>query len=187
MRVQGVRERIPWPIPCSAPRANQAKEAKTHAYRFLAAVGSRVPPVCVLCAPPMPNLRSQLSDLASSFTDAVIDALRTTSLHELLSESGARTQPARSARAEGAPKAAAKTVRPASSGRLPRRSANDIAAELDRIVTLVQKHKDGLRAEQIRTELGLQAKELPRVLKEGLSARKLRSKGQKRATTYFAK
>jgi hypothetical protein len=50
----------------------------------------------------------------------------------------------------------------------------------------VKKHKEGLRAEQIREELGLQAKELPRVLKEGLSSRKLKSKGQKRATTYFA-
>jgi len=54
------------------------------------------------------------------------------------------------------------------------------------VTSLVKKHKEGLRAEQIREELGLQAKELPRVLKEGLSSRKLKSKGQKRATTYFA-
>lgn len=33
----------------------------------------------------------------------------------------------------------------------------------------------------------MQAKEMPRILKEGLSARVLRTKGQKRATTYFAK
>jgi hypothetical protein len=31
------------------------------------------------------------------------------------------------------------------------------------------------------------AKEMPRILKEGLSTKKLTSKGQKRATTYFAK
>lgn len=55
------------------------------------------------------------------------------------------------------------------------------------MVGLVKKHGDGLRAEQIRAELGMQAKELPRVLKEGLASRKLRSKGQKRATTYFAR
>ena len=30
------------------------------------------------------------------------------------------------------------------------------------------------------------AKELPRILKEGLSSKKLKSKGQKRPTTYFA-
>jgi hypothetical protein len=51
----------------------------------------------------------------------------------------------------------------------------------------VKKHGDGLRAEQIRSELGMQAKELPRVLKEGLASKKLRSKGQKRATTYYAR
>jgi hypothetical protein len=131
----------------------------------------------------MSNLRSRLADLASSFTDSVIDAIRGTSLEELLSESGGRGKPRQT---EAAPRAQAKTARSAP-GRLPRRSADDIATELDKIVALVQKQKDGLRAEQIRTELGMQAKELPRVLKEGLSSKRLRSKGQKRATTYFAK
>jgi hypothetical protein len=132
----------------------------------------------------MSNLRSRLADLASSFTDSVIDAIRGTSLEELLTESGARPK---TRSAEALPRATPKLARSSSSGRLPRRSADDIATELDKIVGLVQKHKDGLRAEQIRTELGMQAKELPRVLKEGLSSKRLRSKGQKRATTYFAK
>lgn len=132
----------------------------------------------------MANLRSQLADLASTFTDSVIAAIRSTSLEELLGESGAARSKAVSSPAPT--KSATRTAR-SSSGRLPRRSAEDIAAELDRIVALVQKHKDGLRAEQIRAELGLQAKELPRVLKEGLMGKRLRSKGQKRATTYFAK
>jgi len=57
---------------------------------------------------------------------------------------------------------------------------------LDQLVSVLKKNKGGLRAEQIREELGLQAKEMPRVLKEGLSTQKLKSKGQKRATTYFA-
>jgi hypothetical protein len=55
------------------------------------------------------------------------------------------------------------------------------------VVALVKKHPKGLRAEQIRVELGLQAKEMPRVLKDGLAAKKLTCKGQKRATTYFAR
>jgi hypothetical protein len=131
----------------------------------------------------MSNLRSRLADLASSFTDSVIDAIRGTSLEELLSESGAR---GKARHAEATPRTPARVARTAS-GRLPRRSAGDIATELDKVVALVQKHKDGLRAEQIRAELGMQAKELPRVLKEGLNSRRLRSKGQKRATTYFAK
>jgi hypothetical protein len=32
----------------------------------------------------------------------------------------------------------------------------------------------------------MQSKEMPRVLSEGLAKRKLKKKGQKRATTYFA-
>ncbi len=135
----------------------------------------------------MSNLRSRLSDLASSFADSVVEVIRSSSLEELLSESGSRARPHSAEKpAKVAAVKAAKAPR-ASSGRLPRRSADDIAAELAKVVTLVQKNKDGLRAEQIRTELGLQAKELPRVLKEGLSSRLLRSRGQKRATTYFAK
>jgi hypothetical protein len=125
----------------------------------------------------MPNLRSKLADLAAAFADSVVDAIRSASLHELLQE----TSHPRAHRID------AKGFGAARSGRLPRRSADEITAVLDEIVGLVSKHKDGLRAEQIRSELGLQAKELPRVLKEGLMTKKLRSKGQKRATTYFAK
>lgn len=58
---------------------------------------------------------------------------------------------------------------------------------LGKVVGLVKKHKDGLRAEEIRTNLGMLAKEMPRILKEGVATKMLASKGQKRATTYFAK
>jgi ribosomal protein L12E/L44/L45/RPP1/RPP2 len=140
------------------------------------------------------SLRSQLADLAESFTNAVVDAIRGASLDELLAESGAKPRRGAASRAEApaahgrsAATAAAKPTRTSSSGRLRRRSAEDIAGILDSVVGLVKKHGEGLRAEQIRSELGMQAKELPRVLKEGLSSRKLKSKGQKRATTYFAR
>ena len=46
--------------------------------------------------------------------------------------------------------------------------------------------KDGLRAEQIRAALKMQNKEMRRVLQEGLAKKKLKSKGQKRATTCSA-
>jgi len=45
---------------------------------------------------------------------------------------------------------------------------------------------DGLRSEEIRAALQLDKREMPRVLGEGLSGKKLKSKGQKRATKYFA-
>jgi hypothetical protein len=134
------------------------------------------------------SLRSQLAELVDSFTNSVLEAIRGASLDELLAESNkpgraaARPEPV-AARAQRPARAAAAS----STGRLPRRSAEDIAEILDSVVGLVKKHGDGLRAEQIRSELGMQAKELPRVLKEGLASKKLRSKGQKRATTYYAR
>jgi hypothetical protein len=57
---------------------------------------------------------------------------------------------------------------------------------LDAVVVLLKKNPGGLRAENIREELGMQAKEMPRVLKERLAKKKLKAKGQKRATTYSA-
>ena len=51
---------------------------------------------------------------------------------------------------------------------------------------LLGENPGGLRAEQIRQKLGLQAKELPRPLKEGLEGGRLSKVGRKRATTYFA-
>lgn len=52
-------------------------------------------------------------------------------------------------------------------------------------MALVKKHKNGLRSEEIRAELKLDKRELPRVLGDGLARRVLKSKGQKRATRYF--
>jgi hypothetical protein len=54
-------------------------------------------------------------------------------------------------------------------------------------VRLLRQTPKGLRAEQIREELGLQAKELPRPLNEALDSGRLAKSGQKRATTYFVK
>jgi hypothetical protein len=125
--------------------------------------------------PTMPTLHSTLNDLAAKLASQIIDLLRGTSLEELRGDSGRRPgrTPARSVRIE-------------KSGRLRRRSAKEIAAALDEIVGLVRKHKDGLRAEEIRKVLDLDVREMPRVLKEGLATKKLKAKGRKRATTYTA-
>jgi hypothetical protein len=73
-----------------------------------------------------------------------------------------------------------------SKGRLPRRSPAQIAKALAQVVALVKTKKAGLRSEQIRAALHMQPKEMPRVLKEGLTKKVLKSKGQKRSTTYTA-
>jgi hypothetical protein len=132
----------------------------------------------------MSTLRSRLDSLAAAFASAVVDAIRGASLHELVVPNGRAAPAGRAAAAPVTKATAPKTTR---SGRLKRRSGEDIGQVLDQIVALVKKNKDGLRAEQIRTELNLQAKELPRVLKEGLSSKRLRKTGQKRATVYSAR
>jgi hypothetical protein len=134
------------------------------------------------------QLHSRISMLASSFVDSVLDAVKSSSLQEILDGSSAHRASPRAAvapRAASTPRAARAPV--ARSGRLPRRSAEDIAKTLEVVVSLLGSRKNGLRAEQIRTELNMQAKELPRILKEGLGRKKIRAVGQKRATTYFAK
>lgn len=135
----------------------------------------------------MPTLRSQLDSLAAAFASAVVDAIRGASLQELVAADGRSASVTRPTASASVAKAAAATPRATRAGRLKRRSSEDIGKVLDDVVSLVKKNKDGLRAEQIRAELSLQAKELPRVLKEGLSSKRLRKAGQKRATVYSAR
>jgi hypothetical protein len=127
----------------------------------------------------MTNLQSQLQDIASSFATAILQAVRNATLQDL---QDSRSNTVRN----GAAASHAVVGRVRGSRRLARRSSEDIAKQLDRVVGLVKTHKAGLRAEQIRERLGMQSKEMPRILKEGLSTKTLKSKGQKRATTYFA-
>jgi hypothetical protein len=142
----------------------------------------------------MPTLRSQLDALAATFATQIVAAIQGASLQELLVSGGGgqggggrRTRAVAGGGGQPDPLAVPVTAKRAKNGRLPRRSAEEIQAALQKIVLLVKTHKAGMRAEEIRAALGMQAKEMPRILKEGLSKKKLSSKGQKRATTYSAK
>jgi hypothetical protein len=97
---------------------------------------------------------------------------------------GTAGAPAKKTAATATRAAPAKKV--ATPGRLPRRSPAEIAKALAKVVALVKSDSGGLRAEQIRERLGMESKEMPRVLKEGLAKKVLKSKGQKRSTTYTA-
>jgi hypothetical protein len=147
----------------------------------------------------MSALKSSLQSLAASFAEDVVRAIQGASLQELLGEvaghsgrtaaraaitSMPRTPASTSNGVSNAPARAPRSAT-TSRGRLKRRSADDIAATLGSIVSLLKQHSTGLRAEQIRKQLNMQAKELPRPLAEGLQAKALRKKGQKRATVYF--
>ena len=142
----------------------------------------------------MPTLNSQVQDLTRSFAEQVLEAIRGASLQELVvPKNGASVagngRRARVALGGGGPPDPGSELpkRKGKNGRLPRRSAEEIAKALDKIVLLVKTHKEGMRAEEIRAKLGLLSKEMPRILKEGLAKKKLASKGQKRATTYLAR
>lgn len=144
----------------------------------------------------MTTLRSAISHLANQFASGVLEAIRGASLAEILAESGERGAGGRTGARRGRPPASESGSgsglggRPAKKrrrGRLERRSPADIAGVVGQIVDLLGAHPEGLRAEQIRHELGLEAKELPRPIADALAARKIAKQGQKRATTYFAK
>jgi hypothetical protein len=137
----------------------------------------------------MPNtsLRSALDTLAQAFTNGVLAAVRGASIEDLLAESGGAAgrgagRAQRGGTTSGNPKA--NTTR---SGRLARRSAEEIAKAVDQVVALVKKSKTGLRSEEIKKALGLDRREVPRILKTGRETKKLKAKGQKRATLYSAR
>jgi hypothetical protein len=143
-----------------------------------------------IITPPMPTLRSQLDALAANFANQIIAAIQGASLQELVaSDGGGWGRSGRSSRVATGPAETLPSVRKAGRkpGRLRRRSAEEIEAALNKIVLFVKTHKNGMRAEEIRSALGMEAKEMPRILKEGIATKKLASKGQKRATTYFAR
>jgi hypothetical protein len=123
----------------------------------------------------MSNLKSTIAGLAESFAAAVLTAIRTASLEEILEQTGDGRGRASLGMSAGR------------GGRRVRRTADDIASLVDSIESLLTKNPNGLRAEQIRKELNLLAKELPRPLAEGVAQKRFAKEGQKRATTYFAK
>jgi hypothetical protein len=140
----------------------------------------------------MSTLKARLDSLASSFAAEVVRAIQSASLEELLAEVGGKRALGRKRGGAlgvtgGMPGPLPGRAAAGKRGRLPRRSAEDIKATLDKVHGLLKASKGGLRAEQIRAALKLDVREMPRVLKEGLSTKKLSSKGQKRATTYFAR
>lgn len=121
--------------------------------------------------------------IARQFTESVAAA----SLEEIVelrgTGGGRRRKPRRNGRKGGkrTKRAAAKTVR------LPRRSAAQIARAGDRVARLLKKNPEGLRSEGIRAALRIEARALPRVLRDAVTAKKIVVlSGAKRSTTYGA-
>jgi hypothetical protein len=135
------------------------------------------------------TLRTQLDTLASRLASEIMATVRDASLQELAGSGGRGDGNGRTPRvATGSSQADLEVLeKKGMPARLPRCSPAEIAKVLGKIVLLVKTRKDGMRSEEIRSTLGMQAKEMPRILREGIASNKLTSKGNKRATTYFAK
>jgi hypothetical protein len=133
----------------------------------------------------MSELNNTIANLASEFAEGVLAAIRSASLEELLQESGNGAAKVKVAAAKSSSGSATKTK--GDSSRLERRSDEDINKVVHEIVNLLSKHPDGLRSEQIRAELNLSPKELPRPIAQALDDKVITKKGEKRATTYFTK
>ncbi len=131
----------------------------------------------------MSSLRSSIQTLADQFASGVIAAIRSASLEDILAETGGGRPAARTA-----PRPAHGTGNSGGSrGRAGgRRSPADLSAVADSIVGLVARHPGGLRAEQIRAQLGIPRNALLRPLALAVSSRRLSKRGHKRSTTYTA-
>src|SRR5260370_27029091 len=102
-------------------------------------------------------LRSRLNELASTFASSVLDAIRGSSVDELLAGSpggGGRGSPRT---AERLP--AAKGRR--RGGRLPRRSEGDIANVMEQIADLLPQHSCGTLAAPTLRKLGSLLQAIP--------------------------
>jgi len=150
------------------------------------------------------TLKNRISALAEEFSAGVLAAIRSASLEEILSEGGRSRSPAsqasrvsRVSNASHAPAASAVAAEPAKrgpgrprgrkSGRLARRSPEQIAQVVEAVVGALKKNKAGMRSEQLQKLLNLDKKEISGPLNEALEGKKITKKGQRRATTYFAR
>jgi hypothetical protein len=146
----------------------------------------------------MGNLQSKIAELAEEFAAGVMAALRSAPLDELMGASTS-TVPTRRGRPplsvavrtsdDDAPAPATKAVRSPKakvSGRLARRSQEQIDQTIDLIVETLRDAPEGMRSEQLQNELELSKKEITGPITQAIAARKIKKTGQKRATTYFA-
>jgi hypothetical protein len=134
------------------------------------------------------QLRSTIEQLAQRFTEGILQAIRSASLEDLrIAATASGAASGNGGRVRAAESAVVGRARRTETGRLARRSPLEIEEVVDSIVALVKQNKAGLRAEQIRVMLKLDKKEIGRPIAAALQAKRLTKKGEKRATTYYAR
>lgn len=129
------------------------------------------------------TLQSKIQTMASDFANTIMEIVLSSPLEEIVGVKSGKS--GSKATAALTPAETSKAPKKGKKGRLARRSEEDIAKVVASIVGLVNSKPNGLRAEQIKEKLGLEAKELPRPLADALASKQISKSGNKRATTYF--
>ncbi|MEO6573525.1 MAG: hypothetical protein ABIP89_06785 [Polyangiaceae bacterium] len=112
----------------------------------------------------MEKLRSTLTDLAHDFAQQLLGVVRESSVADV--------------------RAALGDTRVRTTVRATRGSSNETP---EAIVALLEKHRAGMRATEIRDALGMSQARLARLVAEGLHTKKLVKTGVRRGTMYFAR
>lgn len=133
----------------------------------------------------MEQLREKIASLSADFAAGVMAAIRESSLEDLIGDRfNGSTRAAVSAtdkprRGPGRPPGPSKKT-----GRLARRSAEDIDEMADKIVAYVKQAGVPMRAEAVRAALAIDKKEWMKPLQLALDTKGLKKQGNKRATEY---
>jgi hypothetical protein len=127
----------------------------------------------------------ELRSLVDSFVEQLKNLLRRSALETVQSALGEET-PARRGRKPGIARAVAAAPATRARKKGAKRTPEELEALVGSLVDYVRKNP-GQRIEQIGAGLGIGTKELALPAKKLIADKQLRTKGQKRATTYFAK
>jgi hypothetical protein len=139
----------------------------------------------------MPNaLRDEIEAAVQTFAATLLKAFTSLPLNEVMAAAAAlEGAPAagRGGTAKPATKRTAKKVVAAPARGGGRRRGGIDEALLEKVLGTLRGKAQGLRAEQLRAELGVSKQELVPVVKAALANKQITKKGEKRLTTYFAK
>lgn len=130
------------------------------------------------------SIESEIQSRVTAFAAELVAIVRASALEVVQEALGDAVTP-RAARGRGAAVVAAPRA-VAARGKGAKRDPQAIEALTNQLAAYIKKNP-GQRIEQIGKELGIPTKELALPVKKLLAGKRLSTKGQKRATTYFAR